>query len=133
MLFATALLSLALAAGPERNCPAPSQTGTFRITAVSRDSSAATVGLVLLENVNDCLEASLLIQDGGPTFIDKVKLDGDLLTGELRLTRGTAKVSLRLTPKDINGSIVDGTRVWRISGRRTGGAETRIAAGDVVR
>src|SRR3954470_9916676 len=65
MLFATALLSLKLVGSPERNCNAPAQTGIFRITALTKDSSSAKIGMILLENVANCLEASILIQDNG--------------------------------------------------------------------
>jgi hypothetical protein len=127
MLLTTMMLALSLSAAPERNCVAPVQTGTFRITAVTKDSTSAKVGMVLLENVADCLEASVLVQDGGPTFIDNVKLNGDLLTGELKLLRGTAKVTFKLSATDISGSIVEGKHVWQVSGRRTSG-ETRVAS-----
>lgn len=133
MLLANALLALSLVGSPERNCVAPSQTGIFRITAMAKDSSSANVGLVLLENVANCLEASIMIQGGGPTFIDKVKLDGDQLTGELHMTAGTAKVAFTLGASEIKGSIVDGKKAWQISGRRTGGLDTRMANGEVIR
>jgi hypothetical protein len=127
MLLTTMMLALSLSAVPERNCVAPVQTGTFRITAVAKDSTSSKVGMVLLENVADCLEASILVQDSGPTFIDNVKLNGDVLTGELKLMRGTAKVTLTLSSADIKGSITEGKHVWQISGRRTSG-ETRVAS-----
>jgi hypothetical protein len=128
MLLTTALLSFALAAGPERTCTAPAQTGIFRITAVAKDSSSAKIGMILLENVADCLEASIMIQDGGPTFITNAKLNGETLTGDLALLHGTAKVELKLSSTDITGSIADGKRVWQVTGRRTGGAATRVAS-----
>jgi hypothetical protein len=127
MLLATMMLALSVSAASERNCVAPAQTGTFRITAVAKDSTSAKVGMVLLENVANCLEASLLVQDSGPTFIDNVTLNGDVLTGELKLLRGTAKVMLKLSSTDIKGSITEGKHVWQISGRRTSG-ETRVAS-----
>src|SRR4051812_22980494 len=107
MLLATALLTLSLVGSPAPNCNAPAQTGIFRITAMTKDSSSAKIGMVLLENVSNCLEVSILIQDSGPTFIDNVKLDGDVLTGDLRMTGGTGKVVFKLSRTDITGSIVE--------------------------
>jgi hypothetical protein len=131
MLLATALLSLSLVAGPERTCTAPAQTGIFRITAVTKDSSSAKIGMILIENVANCLEASLMLQDAGPTFINNARLSGETLTGDLTLLHGVGKVELKLSATEISGSISDGKKVWQITGRRTGGLAARVADGTV--
>ena len=133
MLLATAVLALSLLGTPEKSCTAPTQTGIFRITTLTKDSTSARIGMVLLESVNECLEASILIDENGPAIIDNLALSGDVLTGRLRLPSGSAKVTLRLTPTSIAGSIVEGKHEWQVSGRRTSGGETRVAAGEVVK
>ncbi len=132
MLFAASLLALTLAAEPSKICAAPTQTGVFRITATTKDSSNASVGLVLLESVNNCLEASIIAEDGGPAIIEQVALKDNVLTGRVHMKTGTADVSLRFSSSEINGSIVAGKKSWIVSGRRTTGLEMQSAAGDVA-
>lgn len=132
MLFAASLLALTLAAEPSKICIAPTQTGVFRITATTKDSSNASVGLVLLESVNNCLEASIIADDGGPAIIEQITLKDNLLTGRVHMRVGTAEVSLRVSAADINGSIVAGKKSWIVSGRRTTGLDLQSAAGDVA-
>jgi len=132
MLLAASFLAFTLASVPSPSCVAPTQTGVFRITATTKDSSNASVGLVLLESVNDCLEASIIAEDGGPALIEEISLKDDLLTGRVHMANGMADVSLRVSALDINGSIVAGKKSWIVSGRRTAGNEMRSAAGDVA-
>lgn len=132
MLFAASLLALTLVGTPSHPCVTPTQTGIFRITATTTDSSNASVGLVLLENINDCLEASIMAESGGPSIIEEVSLKGDLLTGRVHLAGGLADVSLRVSALDISGSIVAGKQAWIVSGHRTAGTEARSAAGDLA-
>ena len=132
MLFAASLLALTLAAQPSQTCTAPTQTGVYRITATTKDSSNASVGLVLLENVNDCLEASIIADDGGPAIIEQASLKDNTLTGRVHMRYGLAQVSLRISSDEITGSIVNGKKSWLVSGRRTTGVEMRSANGDVV-
>ena len=132
MLFAASLLALTLAAQPSPFCPAPTQTGVYRITATTKDSSNASVGLVLLENVNDCLEASIIADDGGPAIIEQASLKDNTLTGRVHMRYGLAQVSLRLSAEEITGSIVNGKKSWLVSGHRTTGGEMRSASGDVA-
>lgn len=131
MLLTATYLALSLAAGPQpQSCTAPTQTGIFRIVALSKDSTSARLGMILLENVGDCLEASMLTDNAGPAVIDGLALSGDTLTGRVLLPTGSARVTLRLTATTIDGSIVDGKHVWSVSGRRTTG-DVRIAAGAI--
>jgi hypothetical protein len=104
---------------PTRSCTAPSQVGTFRVTAMSADSTRSKVGIILLENVEGCLEASMLTDDAGPAIMDHVALAGDMLTGSIRMTTGVGRVSLRVSPAGIAGSIIDGRREWHVAGKRT--------------
>jgi hypothetical protein len=132
MLFAASFLALTLAVQPLQSCPAPTQTGVFRITATTKDSSNASVGLVLLENVNNCLEASIIADDGGPAIIEGVALKDNLLTGRVHMRAGMGDVSLRVSSAEISGSIVAGKKSWIVSGQRTTGLEMASAAGDVA-
>jgi len=104
---------------PTRSCAAPERTGTFRVTAMTRDSTNSKVGMILLENVEGCLEASMLTDENGPAIIDHIALDGDMITGSIRMTSGLGHVSLRLTDTGISGSIVQGRHEWRVTGKRT--------------
>jgi hypothetical protein len=104
---------------PARSCMAPAKTGTFRLTAMTPDSTNAKVGILLLENVEGCLEATFVMDDSGPAIIDHLSLAGDEITGSVRMTQGMARVSLRVNETSVAGSIVDGHREWRLSGKRT--------------
>jgi hypothetical protein len=128
MLLATSLLALSLIGGPKTSCAAPTQTGIFRITALNKDSTNAKIGMILLENVDNCLEASIITEDAGPALIDNLKLTDDVLTGQVRLPTGTASVTIRFAATTIAGSIVEGKHQWSLSGRRTSGGDTRVAA-----
>src|SRR4051812_11392886 len=121
MLFATSLLALSLVAGPTQPCAAPTQTGIFRITAVPKDSSNAKLGMILLESVDNCLEASIITEDAGPAIMDQLSLTGDVLKGRVRVAGGTANVELHLSATEISGSIVAGKHRWDLTGRRTSG------------
>lgn len=132
MLLAS-LLAFTLIGTPTHSCPAPTQTGIFRITALTRDSTVAKIGMVLLENVENCLEVSILTEDAGPAVIDKLEVKGDVVTGRVRLASGDAKVTLRLATNTISGTIGEGKQEWSLAGRRTSGSETRTAAGEVIK
>jgi hypothetical protein len=131
MLLTTSLLALSLLGTPPQ-CAAPTQTGIYRITAVTKDSSIAKIGMVLMENVENCLEVSILTDDGGPAMMDNIQMDGDVLTGNVRLVSGPAKVTLRFAQNGISGTIGEGKKVWSLSGRRTT-VNANVAAGDVIK
>jgi hypothetical protein len=103
----------------EPSCMSPAKTGTFRVTAMTLDSTNAKVGIILLENVNGCLEATFVTDDAGPAIIDHLALTGDEITGSVRMMKGTGHVSMHVTEAGIAGSIMDGKREWRLSGKRT--------------
>lgn len=128
MLLATTLLAIALGVGPTAPvpatpCAAPTQTGIFRITATNKDSTDAKIGMILLERVDNCLEASIITESGGPALIDDLKIDQDVITGRVRVANGVARVTLKVSEKAVSGSIVDGKREWLVNGRRTTGGE----------
>jgi hypothetical protein len=133
MLLAASFLALSFAQAPAPPCVAPTQTGIFRITATTKDSSNASVGLLLLENVNNCLEASIVAEEAGPSIIEQVEMKNDVLTGRVHMRQGMGQVTLRLSAVEIEGSIVSGKSTWLVSGRRTTGAEVQSANGDVAR
>lgn len=123
MLLATSLLALTLAAGPAKPCAAPAQTGIFRITAVSHDGTSAKIGMLLLESVENCLEASIITEDAGPALLDNLEVKDDVITGRVRLPNGNATVTLRFSNNAVEGSIDSGKRAWSLSGKRTSGAD----------
>jgi len=134
MLAVTSLLALSLLGAPKQSvCTTPTQTGIFRITAVTKDSTTAKIGMLLLENVENCLEVSILTEDAGPAVIDNLELKGDVLTGRVRLASGNAKVELKFASNSITGTIGEGKKEWLLSGRRTSGQESRMAAGEVIK
>lgn len=132
MLLAASLLAFSLTNAPAQACITPTQTGIYRITATTKDSSNASVGLVLLENVGNCLEASIIADDGAPAIIENIALTGDVLTGRVHMRTGRADVTLRLSQKELSGSIVAARQSWVVSGHRTSGDEARSANGDVA-
>ncbi len=130
MLLATLLAAAVAAASPVHQtspCPSPTQTGTFRFTALTKDSTNAKIGMIVLENIQGCLEATVLTDEGGPAIIDHIEVAGDMLTGNIRVSNGTAKVTLKFTAAGITGSIVDGRKEWSLAGRRTSGTTLDVA------
>lgn len=137
MSFAPAVLAVALLGGiapqmkiaaqnPEpartettRTCMAPTRTGSFRITATTADSSNSKIGMILLENVDGCLEATMITDEGGPAIIEHIAMNDDVFSGSIRMLTGTAKISFRISQAGVDGSIVAGGRQWHLSGRRT--------------
>jgi hypothetical protein len=132
MLLAASLLALSLAPSPAQACITPTQTGIYRITATTKDSSNASVGLVLLENVGNCLEASIIADDGAPSIIENIALKDDVLTGRVHMRTGKADVTLHLSQQELSGSIVAAKQSWVVNGRRTTGIAVRSANGDVA-
>ncbi|HXT16381.1 MAG TPA: hypothetical protein VN706_12165 [Gemmatimonadaceae bacterium] len=126
MLF-SALLAASLLAAPSNACPTPTQTGTYRFTALTKDSTNAKIGMIVLENIEGCLEATMLTDDAGPAIIDHLAVNDGVLTGVLRVSNGMAKVTLRFTPSGIAGSIVDGKKEWNLAARRTSGTALDVA------
>ncbi len=104
---------------PTRSCMSPAKTGTFRVTAMTPDSTSSKVGIILLENVEGCLEATFVTDEGGPAIIDHLAMSGDEITGSVRMSRGLARVSLHVSETGIAGSIMDGRKEWRLTGKRT--------------
>ena len=95
MLLAASLLAFSLTNSPAQACITPTQTGIYRIIATTKDSSDASVGLVLLENVGNCLEASIIADDGAPAMIENIALKDNVLTG---------RTCARATPRSRCGS-----------------------------
>lgn len=130
MLLTSSLLALTLFANPKPACVAPTETGIFRITTETKDRGSMKVGMLLLENIDDCLVVSMLTEEAGPAAVDRVQLNDGMLTGEVKLRSGTAKVALHVSTRDVKGSIVEGKREWTVAGTRTSGGERRVAAVD---
>jgi hypothetical protein len=130
-MFVIALLAASLfttaPAAPTASCLTPANTGTYRFTALTKDSTNAKIGMLVLENIEGCLEATLLTDDGGPAVIDHLALTDGVLTGNVRVASGSAKVTLRFTSSGATGSIVDGKKEWSVAARRTSGAALDVA------
>jgi hypothetical protein len=133
MLLLTAFAALSIAASPAvtpapsaPSCAAATQTGTYRITAFTRDSAIARIGIIVLENVEGCLEATMVTDDGHPAIIERVTIKDDVLTGTLRMSRGDAQVKLRFAGKTLEGTIGEGKLAWTLAGRRTSDPELRV-------
>ena len=130
MSIIASLVAIALLSHPQPSCVAATQTGTFRFTAVDSSSAGASstrVGILVLEDIDGCLEATMLTDAGSPTLIDAVQITGSSLTGSIRTTGGRAAVSLRLDSAGVAGSITDGQHVWALNGKRTSRAASRVA------
>jgi hypothetical protein len=130
-MFVIALLAASLfTAAPATStpsCPTPGNTGTYRFTALTKDSTNAKIGMLVLENIEGCLEVTLLTDDGGPAVIDHLAMTDGVLTGNVRVSNGTAKVTLRFTASGATGSIVVGKQEWNLAARRTSGAALDVA------
>jgi hypothetical protein len=134
MFLATTFLALALVSGdvtaaparprtariePAPPCTAPTRTGIFRIIAMKPDSTGTRQGMIMLENVDGCLEATLITDESSPAIIDHLQFAGDTLTGTLRTPGGTARIALSFDATGVAGSITAGRQSWIVRGRRT--------------
>lgn len=130
-MFVIALLAASLfspsPAASAASCPTPANTGSYRFTALSRDSTNSKIGMIVLENIDGCLEATMLTDEGGPAVIDHLVMSEGVLTGNVRVANGTATVTLRFTPSGATGVIVDGRKEWSVAARRTSGAALDVA------
>jgi hypothetical protein len=100
-------------------CIAPTRTGTFRLLAMSKKGNEPNAAVLMLENIQGCLEVTFVTESAGPAIIDHVSVSGDTMKGSLRLSTGTATVSFKFSDKDVAGSIVEGRREWTLEGHRT--------------
>jgi hypothetical protein len=109
----------AVSADPAKTCVSADRTGTFRVITKKAGGTALGLGLVLLENIDGCLEATFITDGAGPAIIDGLSLSGDTLKGNLKLSTGAAKVSLQFIGNGVAGSIVQGRNEWSVEGRKT--------------
>lgn len=132
MTLATALLALALTSGESapagglpvdsadaRSCITPARTGTYRILAISKKGNEPRAAMLVLENIQGCLEVTFVTDGVGPAIIDRLSATDNTLKGSMRLSTGTATVSFQFSDKDVAGSIVEGRHEWKLEGRRT--------------
>jgi hypothetical protein len=132
MTLATALLAFALTSGESaqaraipvdstaaQSCITPARTGTYRILAVSKKGNEPRAAMLVLENIQGCLEVTFVTDGVGPAIIDRLSLTENTLKGSIRLSTGTATVSFQFSDKEVSGSIVEGKHEWKLDGRRT--------------
>jgi hypothetical protein len=130
MFLVTTMLALTLAAAPaplapisdslpKKACVKPERTGTFRVTATKLDGKHGVLALLLLENIEGCLEVTFVTDDRGPAAIDQLSLSSDTLKGRLNLPGEMAQFTLRFNGPAVAGSIVAKKQEWRIEGRKT--------------
>ena len=105
--------------GATPSCIAPTRTGTFRLLAISKKGNEPNTAILMLENIQGCLEVTFVTDGNGPAIIDHLSVAGDTMKGSLRLSTGTAAVSFKFSDKEVAGSIVEGRREWTLEGRRT--------------
>src|SRR5262249_41676611 len=107
------------AARSAESCVAPDHTGTFRVTASKVDGTQGVPALLLLENIEGCLEATFITDGSSPAASDHLAKSGDALQGRLNVTGNETQVTLRFDGTSIAGSIVGKTQTWKIAGRKT--------------
>lgn len=126
MSIATAMLMLTFATAPSpapdspKACVAPEQTGTFRLVATKSDGKSGALALLLLENIDGCLEATFVTDDRGPAAIDSLSFTNGTLTGRLNVTGEFAKLTAKFEGTSVAGSIVAKKQQWKLEGRKTG-------------
>ena len=103
----------------EKICVSASRTGTFRVVTKRQGGTAVGLGLVVLENIDGCLEATFITDDAGPAVIEELSVTADSLKGTLKLTGGSAKLLLQFVETNVAGSIVQGRNQWSVEGRKT--------------
>ena len=106
------------ARAPE-SCVAPEHTGTFRLTASRVDGTQGIPALLLLENIDGCLAATLITDGSNPAAIDRLAKSGETLQGRLNVTGAEGRVTLRFDGSAVDGSIVAKRQEWKLSGRKT--------------
>jgi len=125
-MIATALLMLTFASAPSsvsdsaKACVVPEQTGTFRLVATKTDGKSGALALLLLENINGCLEATLVTDERGPAAIDSLAFSNGTLTGRLNVTGEFARLTAKFDGTNVAGSIVAKKAQWKLEGRKTG-------------
>src|SRR5581483_4519233 len=87
-------------------CVTPEQTGTFRVTASKVDGTQGVPAVLLLENIEGCLEATFITDGSSPAAIDHLAVSKDALEGRLNVTGSEAKVTLHFDGRGVAGSIV---------------------------
>lgn len=102
-----------------RACVTPSRTGTFRVVATRANSTFSRPALLVLENIDGCLEITFVTDNVAPVIIDQLHADADSVKGSIRLDTGAADVSLQFSGTDVSGSIQQGRLEWVLQGRRT--------------
>jgi hypothetical protein len=100
-------------------CVSPERTGTFRVFATKPDGSQALPALLILENIEGCLEATFVTDSRGPAIIDHLSVAGDTLKGSLNVIGNPAQVTFRFDGSTVAGTIVDRRQEWRVEGKRT--------------
>ena len=126
------MLSLALVGGaptptpkvsvqpkPQPACITPERTGTFRVTATKPDGMIGVPAILVLENIEGCLEVTYVTDEKAPAVIDHLSQSNDMLRGQLNVTGSAAQVTLRFNGSSVAGSITQGKQEWRIEGRKT--------------
>lgn len=100
-------------------CITPEHTGTFRVTASKVDGTQGIPALLVLENVEGCLEATFITDGSSPAAIDHLAKAGDALQGRLNVTGSETQVTLRFEGSGVAGSIVGKRQSWKLEGRKT--------------
>jgi hypothetical protein len=100
-------------------CITPDRTGTFRIVATRAGGTDAVPALLLLENINGCLEATFVTDDHAPAAIDQLALSANTLKGRISVTGELAVFTVRFDDARVVGSIVAKKQAWQIEGRKT--------------
>ena len=101
-------------------CVTPDRTGTFRIFATRNGGTDGVLALLVLENINGCLEATFVTDDHAPAAIDQLTLSDNTLKGRINITGGAALFTVRFEDTRVAGSIIAKKQEWRIEGRKTG-------------
>ena len=102
-----------------RACVAPARTGTFRVVATRANSTFSRPALLVLENIDGCLEITFVTDNVAPVIIDRLQATADSVKGSIRLDTGAADVALQFTGTNVSGSIHQGRLQWVLEGRRT--------------
>jgi hypothetical protein len=102
-----------------RACAAPARTGTFRVVATRANSTFSRPAMLVLENINGCLEITFVTDNVAPVIIDQLRVSADSVTGSIKLDTGAAIVALQFDGSNVSGSIHQGRQQWLLEGRRT--------------
>src|SRR5438874_13011851 len=102
---------------PAIRCDSTVHAGAFRLS-LTGPRGEAREALLVLERLDACFAATLVIDGAVPAALDSVMVAQGVLTARVRTEAGEARFTLRLDDSvPLTGAIADRRMTWQIRGR----------------